>query len=753
MKPTTGQATALANIEKFLKSPDPFYGLFGSAGVGKAQPLDEPVLTPAGWSTMEDIRVGSQVYSEGGTPINVLKTFESDNLEMYNVEFSDGSSTRCCIDHLWEVQTAKLALRGRSKVMSLREIIPGLEQKVSPSKEGYRYKVRLTKPVEFTPKELFIDPWSMGYILGNGSSGKANLVVSIGAHDYEEIHPKFQPPEILSKAEKSNGVFIVCISLAYRKYYESLGLARVKSLDKFIPQGYLLGSVSQRKALLAGLLDSDGYCAKNKASFSTSSRQLAEDTLQLIRSLGGSGKLRTMDRPDKTNLEYGIRFRTPFNPFSLARKADQYRLLKSDSVRANKRIVSATYIGRMSGKCLVVDSPTRLYLTKDFTVTHNTYILSEVHKLTDKGIIGCGPTHKSVGVLQERLEDLECCTIHRFLGLRPRRSKNTTTLVRRPDYDPSSNWGVRVVLLDEASMIGTDILKFIVEDADTWDRKYIFVGDNFQLNPVNELNTPCFNLPLGQWKTELTEIVRQAEGNPSIKAATAIRDAIARNEQPDVLAGVNEGQGVYLMKRSEWLSKLAEQTVVSGPDSFRVLAYRNATVRDYNQQVRQLMGKDTSVPFSVGEYVVVNEAFSQDDQVILNTGMEFTVHRMTPFTHDSYPLLQGWTVELSAGDYVLPEKVNVLDHERCGEAYKKQIDKLVEAAQSTNDWRPFYRLSESWCDLRPLYSLTAHKSQGSTFDNVFVDFRDIYTNRVAAEADRCLYVAVTRARHNVYVLM
>jgi ATP-dependent exoDNAse (exonuclease V) alpha subunit len=45
-----------------------------------------------------------------------------------------------------------------------------------------------------------------------------------------------------------------------------------------------------------------------------------------------------------------------------------------------------------------------------------------------------------------------------------------------------------------------------------------------------------------------------------------------------------------------------------------------------------------------------------------------------------------------------------------------------------------------------------HNSQGSTFDNVFVDFRDIYANKVLSEADRCLYVAVTRARYNVYVL-
>lgn len=398
-------------------------------------------------------------------------------------------------------------------------------------------------------------------------------------------------------------------------------------------------------------------------------------------------------------------------------------------------------------------SPDPYYGLSGIAGVGKTFILSEIPKLTDKGIIGCGPTHKSVGVLQERLGDIECCTIHRFLGLRPKRSRNTTILVRSPDYDPSSNFAIRVVLLDESSMIDTSILKFIIEDIETWDRKYIFVWGDFQWTPVGETTSPCVDLPFEQWRTKLTEIVRQPEGSAIIEEAAEICSAIDRKEQPNVTHRVNKGQGVHLMKRQEWLAKLAEQTVAGGPDSFRVLAYRNDTVRSYNQLVRELMGKDISVPFSVGEYVVVNEAFSQDDQVILNTGTEFTVHSMTPYTHGSYPLLQGWTVELSAGDYVLPEKVNVLDHERCGDAYKKQINKLVEAAQSTNDWRPFYRLSESWCDLRPLYSLTTHKSQGSTFDNVFIDFRDLYTNRIAYEADLGLNVAITRARYNAYILM
>lgn len=382
-----------------------------------------------------------------------------------------------------------------------------------------------------------------------------------------------------------------------------------------------------------------------------------------------------------------------------------------------------------------------------------TFLLSDVPNLIKNGkVIGCGPTHKSVEVLSGRLSDIETMTIHRFLGLRPKRTGDKTVLTKRNDYDPSSHFDVRVVMLDEASMVGTDILKYIVEDAETWDRKYIFVGDSYQLNPVNEQDCPVFNLDYGEWQFELNQIVRQAEGNPIITAATAIREAIKSGKQPDVVKGTSEGVGVHLLKRQAWIDKLSEHVDSATPDTFRVIAYRNDTVRDYNRLIRELKGLDTSMPFCKGEYVVVNEAYSRDEQVILNTGTEFMVNHMDDYTHPAFPELSGYTVRLEMAGLIIQETVNVLDYDKCGEAYKKQLAKLVENAKKTGDWRAYYRLVEAWCDLRPLGANTSHKSQGSTFDNVFVDYRDIYTNRIAVEADRSLYVAITRARHNVYVL-
>lgn len=386
------------------------------------------------------------------------------------------------------------------------------------------------------------------------------------------------------------------------------------------------------------------------------------------------------------------------------------------------------------------------FILKGSAGTGKTSLLNFVPDINPRGeIIGCGPTHKSVGVLADKLpESIECCTIHSFLGLRPKRSGEKTTLIRRKDFDPSEKAMVRLVLLDEGSMIGKELLEHIKADADYWDRQYLIIGDPYQLNPVNELDTPCFHMGANGY--ELTEIVRQAQDNPIIKCATAIRNAIMKDQEPPVITGVNGEFGVQRMTRKNWMTELTKHVAHADPDEYRILAYRNDTVRKYNQMVREILGKDLSVPFSPGEYVVVNEAFVQNEEVIMNTGLEFLVDDMEPYEHPYYNKLKGWMVTIGLA------KVPVLDHEKCGDEYKRIIASLVQYAKEHHDWRAYYQMAEFWCDLRPLYAMTVHKSQGSTFDNVFIDYADIYANRVLAEADRCLYVAVTRPRYNAYIL-
>ena len=72
-------------------------------GLGKALALDTRIYTPTGYKLMGDIQVGDKVFNEMGEPVEVLASYEHENLEMYRVTFSDGASVVCCKDHLWEV--------------------------------------------------------------------------------------------------------------------------------------------------------------------------------------------------------------------------------------------------------------------------------------------------------------------------------------------------------------------------------------------------------------------------------------------------------------------------------------------------------------------------------------------------------------------------------------------------------------------------------------------------------------------------
>lgn len=401
-----------------------------------------------------------------------------------------------------------------------------------------------------------------------------------------------------------------------------------------------------------------------------------------------------------------------------------------------------------------LDSDDSIFLLSGSAGTGKTLLSSQVPVALRRGrMIGTAPTHKAVGVLAGRMPDVECMTIHRFLGLKPKIQGDKTTLIRSKMYDPSEYYDVRVVAVDEASMLDSAIMQYIAQDIEQWERKYILIGDRYQLPPVNEKESPCFTLELpDHCKHELTEIMRH--GGPIIETATLIRDAIIKGVEPELKQGLAEdGTGVRLLKASQWEAALnaaiRKEEFKENPDFCRVVAYRNDTVMQHNQAIRGLLGEPTNVPFCVGDNLVANEAWTQQEEVIFNTGTEFVVAAMEDHTHPVYPELTGWQVWLEGVEGV---PVYVLDLIKCRDLLKKKLAQLASAAkQPGGSWHQYYALAEYYADLRVLYAGTAHKAQGSTFQNVFVDYKDIYVNRNKSEADRCLYVAVTRASKNVFI--
>jgi phosphate starvation-inducible PhoH-like protein len=166
------------------------------------------------------------------------------------------------------------------------------------------------------------------------------------------------------------------------KFFRDSGLYGKKAWDKFIPFDYKYSSIQDRIDILRGLLDTDGSCRKRSAdqvNFYTTSISLAEDVIEIVRSLGGKAKLRIRDRRKETknnfikakriSYEVSIYMTKDINPFYIKRKAERF---KGKNV-SKLEVISIEKARFDEVQCIMVENPEHLYITDDFIVTHNTF--------------------------------------------------------------------------------------------------------------------------------------------------------------------------------------------------------------------------------------------------------------------------------------------------------------------------------------------------------------------------------------------
>ena len=133
--------------------------------------------------------------------------------------------------------------------------------------------------------------------------------------------------------------------------------------------------------------------------------------------------------------------------------------------------------------------------------------------------------------------------------------------------------------------------------------------------------------------------------------------------------------------------------------------------------------------------------------VIRDIGASNVRRRIGEGPHSWVVEVPSWCcmVELDHGGVI---EAHVIRDDR---AYKKAENEVREWAKAERDWRPFFRFKEDFADLRPLYALTVHSSQGSTFKWAVVDVGDIAKREEAnmLECQQLFYVACTRATDGV----
>lgn len=347
-------------------------------GSGKAQPVSEPVLTPYGFVRMGDIKVGDYVVGKDGTPTRVWGVFPQGSRPIYKVSFKDGSYTFADKDHLWDVQSMKNMSLNRHMILTTQDLMDYGVTTNSGASVQHKFRVPITEPVQFPKRDLPIAPYTLGALLGDGGFTARNTVISSADQEILDRISSEVPAGVVLRYSSQYDYRIVDTTIQGNRVsdaLEDLGLRGLKSHLKFIPEDYLYSSVEDRIDILRGLMDTDGTAGKdNVQSFSSTSYALCEGVAHLVRSLGGIASIKGRKLPKGANHEcYNVWVRMPkdINPFFVSRKASL--VTEKQKYLLGKFISKIEYSHEEDAQCIAVEADDRLYITRDFIVTHNTF--------------------------------------------------------------------------------------------------------------------------------------------------------------------------------------------------------------------------------------------------------------------------------------------------------------------------------------------------------------------------------------------
>lgn len=307
-----------------------------ASGLGKALPNYTRIPTPDGWKTVGEINVGDYLFDRMGNPTKVLAVYpQAEKKRVYKVYFKSGRIAECCEDHLWSYYKNKSENKNELVTSTLKEII-NQSLNLRDVFGNYLYSIPLCGPVQYKTKEFKIEPYKMGKFLSS------TLI------DYKEGNDIAKEFPLL--AQSGN------------KY-------------KSIPEDYLYSDVIQRFELLSGLLNSSSIDKKGEIVFTTISKALRTDVIELCESLGMIATFKK--KKNKVIGEYyEVKIKTSKKNIMKLFKLNHNGAILNDKEIENVdrddivKIKATQFYSNMT--CFYVDNDEHLFLTENFCVTHNT---------------------------------------------------------------------------------------------------------------------------------------------------------------------------------------------------------------------------------------------------------------------------------------------------------------------------------------------------------------------------------------------
>lgn len=411
---------------------------------------------------------------------------------------------------------------------------------------------------------------------------------------------------------------------------------------------------------------------------------------------------------------------------------------------------------------------------------------SEKRFIMDRWRIFVGaPTHQAKKVLRSKIKNSSVTISTMHSGMAMKQQVNADGSVKFVSAVQGRLFGEtndrceveasNIVVCEECSMMSKEMGELLMS---MWARcrfTLILVGDGAQIPPVDDKRsyffTETFTNTYRPTTVSLTDIIRQGENSPIIELATAIRNNLFADSQVmgklvNSMVGRENNVGFIRSITGKEISRVM-MPYFSGTlyqqnhNHVKCIAYHKNKAERYASFIRSKLIGEGITELINNDLIIYNAPYSIDvspPKTIQNND-EFRIMALK----DDISFIFNQQVQVSSAsvqdlydgsiyhNVIIPKREELVHIENICKKEKSRIAKIYNQNERRNAWRVYYATLEKLSNVLFLYGITAHKSQGNTYDYTLVDAGDIFENWETEERNRILYTAVTRASQGVYL--
>lgn len=442
--------------------------------------------------------------------------------------------------------------------------------------------------------------------------------------------------------------------------------------------------------------------------------------------------------------------------------------------------------------------PTQYYVIEGKAGTGKTTIAKQILKqFKGEQIYVAAVSHKAKGVIKnsfgEDTKGKKFFSIAGLLGMKGINDNDTqTTKFQAGMKVPLLDNPPALLVIDEASMITEDVLKKIIDINSGLSKslqfQMLFLGDIGQIQPIRDEQSEFYrthkdllnkksDIFNSKHKSKLVTRVRQGEANPILPYADYFWEN-SQKENPELNPTqhivrnnqiTDKGSLLFSNSEAEVLNsviKAVKNAVDKGlTNHVKIVTYHVNEKTELNHKIHEaLFGKDSD--YSKGDMLILNSPYDLPDvNATMENSSEIQIKSIQDTDVDEFGvhtlyLETNGTAYTRTGNEQKDCVIQVVSRNDIG-LYNQKLQELASLAKRQTNralkkqaWSDFWEYKGRYADVDFGYAITAHKSQGSTYDIVVVDEKDIMGTTATSnqEKSELIYTALTRPRKTAIVI-